>query len=393
MIGVMGCKTGEQIPVPPDTNTEFTLETIEASTPQTADKNDYHQSEDLTVPWDGVVEHIFFHPVVAYPELAFDGDSKETFIDNWMVTVDEYNDILDSIYARDYILVRIEDVWSEYTDENGKTFMKRNTLMLPEGKKPIVFSYDDINYYQYMLLNGFTHKLILGDDGNIWSYGLDPDGDEVISRDLDVITILDKFIEDHPDFSLNNAKGCIALTGNEGILGYRTQTDHRITSPTELAIFEENRQKEREAVAPIIKRLKETGWTFGSHTWGHIGLGTTSLKSIQYDTQRWYDEVGSLIGPTKILFYPFGERPDGNDVHKTGKILTYLQNTGFRVFASVGIDSFSRVKDDIVAVVCDRLHPDGTTLRWQRNRYLNFYDAWQIIDMESRPDRPYDRNP
>ena len=27
------------------------------------------------VAWDGIVEHLFFHPVVAYPELAFDGDS------------------------------------------------------------------------------------------------------------------------------------------------------------------------------------------------------------------------------------------------------------------------------------------------------------------------------
>ena len=26
--------------------------------------------------WDGIVEHLFFHPVVAYPELAFDGDSQ-----------------------------------------------------------------------------------------------------------------------------------------------------------------------------------------------------------------------------------------------------------------------------------------------------------------------------
>ena len=28
------------------------------------------------VPWTGVVEHLFFHPVIAYPELAFDGGSS-----------------------------------------------------------------------------------------------------------------------------------------------------------------------------------------------------------------------------------------------------------------------------------------------------------------------------
>ena len=36
--------------------------------------------------WDGIVEHLFFHPVVAYPELAFDGDSQSDGIDDWMVT-------------------------------------------------------------------------------------------------------------------------------------------------------------------------------------------------------------------------------------------------------------------------------------------------------------------
>ena len=39
--------------------------------------------------YDGVVEHLFFHPVVAYPELAFDGDYKSDGSDDWMVTAGE----------------------------------------------------------------------------------------------------------------------------------------------------------------------------------------------------------------------------------------------------------------------------------------------------------------
>ena len=48
--------------------------------------------------YDGVVEHLFFHPVVAYPELAFDGDNQANGIDDYMVTVGEYNKILQSVY-------------------------------------------------------------------------------------------------------------------------------------------------------------------------------------------------------------------------------------------------------------------------------------------------------
>ena len=220
------------------------------------------------VPWDGVVEHLFFHPIVAYPELAFDGDSQADGIDDWMVTVDEYDKILQSVYDRGYVLVDINDVWSESTDANGQPVMIRNTLYIPEGKKPLIFSYDDVNYYDYMLKDGFTYKLILGEDGLIWSYGLDPQGNEVISQDLDAVTILDKFVREHPDFSPFGAKGSLSLTGYQGILGYRTNTDTKVWNDE----LEANRLKECEAVKPIIAELKRTGWTFGSHTWGHINL-------------------------------------------------------------------------------------------------------------------------
>ena len=331
------------------------------------------------VAYDGVVEHLFFHPVVAYPELAFDGDSKANGIDDYMVTADEYKKILQSVYDKGYILVDINSVWSEVTGEDGQPHMVKNTLYLPEGKKPLVLSFDDTNYYEYMLSNGFTWKLVLGDDGKIASWGKDPQGNEVVSRDLDAIPILDKFVEEHPDFSPFGAKGCLSLTGYEGILGYRTQTDTKSWTQAQ----EENRQKEIAAVKPIIAELKRTG----SHTWGHIRLGSKSLEAIQADTQRWFDEVGSLVGPTTILFYPHGERPDGNDWQNTGPVFRYLQSQGFRVFCSVGIESFSYIKKDICAVICDRLHPDGTTLRYSRDRYLKFYDAKDIMDTAVRPQR------
>ena len=339
------------------------------------------------VAWDGIVEHLFFHPVIAYPELAFDGDNQANGLDDWMCTVDEYNKILKSVYEHDYVLVDICDVWRETTNESGEPVMARNTLYIPEGKKPLILSYDDVNYYDYMLKDGLTYKLIIGEDGKLWSWGLDPEGNEVVSRDLDALTILDKFVEEHPDFSPFGAKGNLSLTGYQGILGYRTQTEAEDTS----AEHEAHRQSEREAVKPIIAELKRTGWTFGSHTWGHINLSKKSLETVVTDTEKWLDEVGSLVGPTTILHYPHGARPDGDDVKSVGPIFKYLQSKGFRVFCSVGIESYSKIRTDICAVICDRLHPDGTTLRGSLktiNRYSQFYDAREIIDLSVRPERP-----
>ncbi|MCI9122138.1 MAG: hydrolase [Oscillibacter sp.] len=366
---------GEEEEAPEETGKPVEPEPYEISSPT--------EAREGYVPWEGIVEHLFFHPVIAYPELAFDGDAQTNGLDDFMVTVDEYNKILQSVYEKGYVLVDIADVWSETAGEDGAPKMVRNTLYLPEGKKPLILSYDDTNYYPYMLENGFAYKLILGEDGKVASWGLDPAGQEVVSRDLDAIPILDKFVEEHPDFSPFGAKGCLSLTGYEGILGYRTQT----TTEGWDGAKEANRQQEREAVKPIIEELRRTGWTFGSHTWGHIRLGSGNLGKIQTDTQRWLDEVGSLVGETTILFYPHGERPDGNDWKNTGPAFQYLQAQGFRVFCSVGVESFSFIKKDICAVICDRLHPDGTTLRHSRDRYLQFYDAKDIMDIEIRPQR------
>ena len=327
-------------------------------------------------PYDGVVEHIFFHEVIAYPELAFDGDGNQKGYDDNMVTVYEYKKILESLHDKNFILIDLNDVWSEYTNEDGQTRMRRNTLMLPEGKKPIVFSYDDLSFYPYMEGDGFMEKYIVGDDGDIWATGFDPKGNPVKSQDLAAVTILDKFIKQNPDFSLNGAKGCIALTGYEGILGYRTHTDKDNNSQE----FRLNRMEEVARVKPVVKRLKETGWYFATHSWGHINLERMSLNGVKNDAERWMDEVGSLVGETQLFIYPFGTRLDGADVYETGPAFQYYHDLGFRIFASVGREPFTRIKPDIAAVVLDRMNSDGFTLRRARDRFMRFYDAKEVFD-------------
>ena len=328
------------------------------------------------VEYDGVVEHLFFHEVIAYPEQAFNGNSMQKGFDDNMVTVNEYNKILESLYSNNYILVDLNDVWSEYTDENGAVRMKKNTLMLPEGKLPLVLSFDDISFYAYMRGCGFMEKLVIGEDGEIWASGFDPDGKAVISQDLTVVTILDRFVRDHPDFSLGGAKGCIALTGYEGILGYRTNTE----STDDSEAFRLNRMQEVARVRPVIQRLKETGWYFATHSYGHINLENASLERVKTDALRWMDEVGSLVGETKLFIYPFGTRLDGGDVFSTGPAFLFYHDLGFRIFASVGYEPFTRIKTDIAAVVLDRMNSDGITLRNSRERFLRFYDAALVFD-------------
>ena len=84
----------------------------------------YWSEDQLTQAWgpDQVVEHLFFHPVIAYPEFAFSDavpQDRQEGLDDWMVTADEFKKILQSVYDKGYILVNMGDVWSEVTGEDG----------------------------------------------------------------------------------------------------------------------------------------------------------------------------------------------------------------------------------------------------------------------------------
>ena len=333
----------------------------------------------VLVPYEGVVEHIFFHEVIAFPEVAFSAVVRQDY-DPEMVTAHEFLNILESLYNNDFILVDLNEVWTEFTNENGQLRMVRNTLMLPEGKKPIVISFDDLSFYEYMHGNGFMRRYIIGDDGDIWAEGYDPNGAHIVSQDLTVITILDKFVRENPGFSHNGAKGCIALTGYEGVLGYRTQNDPENNTEA----FRLNRMQEVARARPVVERLKETGWYFASHSYGHIRIATMSLERVQADAERWMDEVGSIVGETKIFIYPFGERLDGADQGVPGPAFRFYVDLGFRFFASVGREPFTQIKAEVPAVIMDRMLVGGRTLRNSRDRYIRLFDAAEVFD----PKRP-----
>lgn len=319
--------------------------------PQPADPP--HRVEQ-PVLYQGPVEHIFFHPLLIYPQLAFGGSQAKGF-DDWFVTVPEFKRMIQSMYDKGYILVDIATLTGQ-------------GMLLPPGKKPLVLSIDDLNYYEYMRPNGTAYRLIIDGDGNVKTYTISPEGAPVISDDNEIIPILDKFVQSHPDFSYRGAKGVIALTGYEGILGYRT--DNR-TAP--------NYESEKAAALAVVQRLKETGWRFASHGWGHLDAAKVKYDTLVRDTQRWKDEVEPLLGPTSIYIYPFGSQVTVGDAK-----FQYLQSVGFRIFCGIGPEPFLRVTPGYTLM--DRRHVDGVALRTQRRLLLPFFDADQVID-SVRPKR------
>ncbi|MCX7746171.1 MAG: polysaccharide deacetylase family protein [Clostridia bacterium] len=313
------------------------------------------------VKYNGPIQHIFFHPLIAFPELAFDNDYMTRGYNQWMITVKEFNKILDSLYRRNFILIDIREI-VERKMENGKYIYTTKELMLPKGKKPLVISIDDLNYYEYMVSNGNVHKLIVDSKGDIATYSVTPKGEKLISYENEIVPILDAFVKKYPDFSFRGAKGIIALTGYEGILGYRT---HELNSP--------KYESEKKDAIPVVKRLKETGWSFASHGYGHLNSREISYERFVRDTNRWKKEVETLIGPTELYIYPFGASVDPGD-----KKFQFLMDSGFGVFCGVSNASpYSITKNYVIQ---DRRNIDGLVMHYRPESLWDLYDVKDVID-------------
>ncbi|UHA73489.1 polysaccharide deacetylase family protein [Paenibacillus sp. 481] len=311
-----------------------------------------------------LVEHIFFHPLIAYPQRAFVGDrqSKEMF--DWFVTVPEFKRIIKSLYDHNYVLVHLDDVY-EFKKINGKQQAMRHDFHLPAGKKPLVISIDDPNYYTYMRRYGTVDKLRLNRDGKVVSESYDLKGNTVLSSELDIVPLLDHFVEEHPDFSYRGAKGTLALTGFEGILGWRTQSTSRDMS------------RERVGARKVVEKLKESGWRFASHSYGHRHHLKMNLERLKADERKWKREVGSLVGDTSVYIYPYGEGYALGD-----KRLAWLEQQGYTVFSHVGNVTYEhRLANKVMQ---DRRHIDGIVLSRQRELFLDLFDVRQVIDLEGR---------
>ena len=263
------------------------------------------------VVYNGPIEHIFFHPLMTYEKVQ---KSMKKGFDEYMVTIDEFNRSLEQFHKANYVLIDIHSIYG--TKKNGDVF--RKTLTIPKGKKPLVLSIDDYNFLTYMKQNGCAQGLGIV-DGKVLSYVKDSKGNKIYSADKEITPIMETFVNEHPDFSYGGAKGIIALEGYEGALGFATENTKSKSYSSQL--------KEARAVVAL---LKESGWLFASHSYGHNSPSKRTLQQMKHDADSWEKEVGAVVGKTDIYIFPFGELIDRHDPK-----FKDLQHHGFKMFCGV----------------------------------------------------------
>ena len=347
---------------------------------------EYRKLRKSCVSWPlEEITHVFYHTLIKDTAKAFDGDFSSGNYNQVMTTIDEFNKITQSMYDRGYVMVSLYDM----AQVNGDGSVTRGRILLPPGKIPFVLSQDDVSYYHYMDGDGFASRLIVDEEGKIRNEYLEDDG-SVSVGDYDVVPLIDRFVEQHPDFSYHGAKGIVALTGYDGILGYRTDISYE-TRPDDLdddkrqwldAHPDFSLETERAGAKKVADAMRREGWLFASHTWGHKNVGEASLERLMTDTELFKENVDPLIGGTDIIVFAFGTDLT-TDQEYSGEKFEYFKGQGYNYFCNVDSSRyFVRIGPNYLRM--GRRNLDGYRMYYNPELLDDLFDASEVFD----PARP-----
>lgn len=359
----------------------------------TAKIEDFTQKDSQLVSYSRMdqITHVFFHSLIVDNDRAFDGDNREAGYNQYMTTIAEFEAILQSMYDKGFILVSPYDVAYEVTDANGNTRFQYGDIRIPEGKIPFLMSQDDVNYYGYMIGNadgknetpvfatkdgdGFASRIVIGDDGYPTCEYMDANG-VVTTGDYDLVPILERFIQAHPDFSYHGARAILGMTGYEGVFGYRTKPSY------EAALGTEAYQKEVEDAKKVAQCLRDHGWILASHSYGHPAYGNITAEKVEIDSDKWENTVQTIIGETDIILYPHGSDIAGTEDYTFSNAkFAALYEDGYRYFFNVDSSVYwCQLGSNYYRGA--RRNLDGYRMYYNPNRLDDLFDVSSVFDAD-----------
>lgn len=349
------------------------------------------------------VPHIFFHSLIVDTNRAFDtnkwGAEEVAGINAWMTTVDEFDKIIQQLYDNGYVLVKMRDLVTQTKDDDGTVHFQKNTqLLLPADKKPLVLSIDDWSYYHSYEGRGYGDKAVLDKNGDVKVHYTDADGKGHVG-DYDVVPRLNDFVKKHPDFSYKGARGIAAMTGYNGVFGYRTDSDYK----TKENLTDDQKEwldkhpdfdydKEVADAKKIAAAVKKSGWEFASHTWGHLSVTNKSVDTLKTDNERWVATVEPIVGPVDTIIFAHGN--DIGDWHDydaaTNPIYAYYKSAGYNFYANVDASNEYWIQIRDAYVRQGRIDCDGLQM-WRalsgeakKNVFENLFDVKSVFS-SARP--------
>lgn len=352
-----------------------------------AKKAEYVKAQSNLVEWKDIsqIPNLSFHVLIADPARAFADKELGGLYNRNFVTVEEFERVLKELYANDYILVDFDTIVQSNIGPDGKKTFFTGGLYLPQGKSPVMITETMVNYFEYMIDSnkdgtpdaggsGFASKLVLN-NGEIKAQMVDASGNTVVGN-YDLVPVLESFIAEHPDFSFKGSRATLAVSGSEGIFGYRTNTSY-ITSRGQ-SYYEQEVAEAR----VLVDALKAKGYNIACYTYGNVNYKNMTVAQIQADQQNWSSQIVPVMGETEILVYA----REGDIDDYTGNKFTQLFNTGYHYFVTNGENPSTDVKENFIRQ--SRLMVTGNAMGWYSSRFAKYFDANKVLDMTSRKNIP-----
>lgn len=321
---------------------------------------DYQSRKSAMYEYDGDIPHLSFPNLIVDPSRAM----SEGYGD-LMLTKSEFEKILNGLYENGYVLIDIHSLVKQVEDEQGKKTLASNNPQVPEGKKPLILSVDNLNYGDIPNGKGIAIRLVLNDDGEVKALYTDDGGHDLVG-DYDVIPVLETFIEEHPDFSFQGARGIVGVSGAKGAFGYAVEENGTDD-------YTENRR----AVSRIAEALVQGGWSLACESYSYDRLENYSFDQLTQDITHWETAVGSVLGDTDILIFPYG-----SEVDYTSEKAVWLTNSGYVFLIGLWADQDFR---EVTATYMrqTRRMVNGYVLENSPDVLAGFFDASAVKD-ESR---------
>lgn len=306
------------------------------------------------------------------------------------VTTGEFSKILTHLYNNGFVLVDFNSFVAANTDLDGNERFMVKSIWLPADKQPVMITETMVNYFEYMVDSdndhlpdakgdGFANKLVLNANGDIKAEYIDASGQTLVGN-YDLVPILEDFIAQHPDFCYQGARAILAVTGHEGVFGYRCNTSY-------ISLFSQQFYDEQVAGAKqIANALREKGYTIACFTYKNDAYGKFSVAQIQADMQSWATQVVNVIGPVDTFVFARSSRL--TEYGANSNAFQVMYTSGFRYFISNDTSPLTEVNDTYVRQ--NRLMVTGENMQHKPSQFTNLglFDPNAVLDLSTRGSVP-----
>lgn len=298
----------------------------------------YESQQDALVQWTdfSTIPNLSFEMLIVDAQRAFSDTKYSSSYKKNFITTEEFKLTLEQLFKNGYILVSLDQLYDYKETDTGISYFVEKELFLPVGKKPLLITQTQVNYNLFMVDSdgdmvadaggaGFASKLILDDNGNFANEYVTADG-TLETGAYDLIPILESFIATHPDFSFRGARAVIALSGYNGLFGYRTHAEALKKLGEDAYNIEVAKAKE------IAKALTDTGYKLACYTYENKDYSKLSTAKIKADMSGWIAEVIPVLG--KVDTFVFAKNGDlaGSAEAYTSESYRVLEDEGFKFY-------------------------------------------------------------